>query len=645
MHRGLRLAVLALLVTSLTIPSSAQAPQDAGDRQEPEPSIQLEANLVNVPVRVGGPAANDRAEFRPEDFDVLEDGVPQRVTNVTRRDEPLRLTLALHVTGALREGLAEVRSAVDALVDALGPEDRLMLTSLDSREDVLVGATGDKAALRKATSKIKAGGKARLYDALPQLFYRVDKEAPGRAVVIVVTDGVDASSPMASYESTISTLSWGNTLVYPVGYDPPLRTDPKIESDVRKRFDLAEADSFLNDLASVSGTVPRRIARAAELREQLLSIASELRRQYVLAYAPDNLPKPGERRAIKVSSRVPGLSVFSRRSYVSGQGDGAIDVADMVPATHMRIAETKARWRDIPDAYHSGKDTAFGALVGGPRLTPFLSGEIGLRLTQMVLRDKWGRPVICAIVNVRPEELTFATEGDGRESAELDVTVVAVECDTMNAGGGAARTISLRGTGEAMRTLKRDGESFNAVIPIGRLWMHWVKVVVRDVRSGRTGYASQFTLLQPPTTPFFVSGILVSGGQHLSAASIGRELGIFDVTGVQSTSAARRFRRGETLSFSLLAYNAEPFGPKDRKQVNAQAQLERRDRPSVAGPVVALDARPMGESKTYLVEGSFTLGADLSPGWYVLRIAFTDEQGNKKLTPRAYAWADIEVVE
>jgi hypothetical protein len=65
----------------------------------------------------------------------------------------------------------------------------------------------------------------------------------------------------------------------------------------------------------------------------------------------------------------------------------------------------------------------------------------------------------------------------------------------------------------------------------------------------------------------------------------------------------------------------------------------------VVGPVTELEALPAGEGGAYMATGGLALGAALEPGWYVLRIAVSDDRGSGTLTPKAYAWADIEVVE
>ena len=173
----------------------------------------------------------------------------------------------------------------------------------------------------------------------------------GRKALVLFTDGVDATSNDATYESTVRIAEELDALIYPIlydTYDPQSDTggssapvsSSRLPSILRKipfplpiptqgsggssgggtgssRADYDRGERYLHDLAKLTGG---RVYEARKdlsyLRAAFNDIAEELRRQYSLGYYPKQKTQTGERRRIKVSVKRSDVAVRARASYI-----------------------------------------------------------------------------------------------------------------------------------------------------------------------------------------------------------------------------------------------------------------------------------------------------------------------------------------
>jgi len=178
------------------------------------------------------------------------------------------------------------------------------------------------------------------------------KGISGRKAVVLFTDGVDATSNHATYESTVKTAEELDALIYPIRYDtydPSIDTggqtappsNSRVLSILRKiplplpiptigngggsngggpgssRADYDRGERYLHELADLTGG---RVYEASKdlsyLQDAFSKIADELGRQYSIGYYPKRKGEPGERRQIKVRISRPDVAVRSRDKYI-----------------------------------------------------------------------------------------------------------------------------------------------------------------------------------------------------------------------------------------------------------------------------------------------------------------------------------------
>jgi Mg-chelatase subunit ChlD/pSer/pThr/pTyr-binding forkhead associated (FHA) protein len=138
-------------------------------------------------------------------FSLVEDGliVPVReVTTLERSDSGVSLILALDVSRSMvaNNGLGGAREAALAILDRLGPNDRVALLAFSDQIDLgletlnparEISFTDDKDAVRSAIQALEAGGGTPLFDAAIKGIRMSRVEPRGSRAMILLTDGRD----------------------------------------------------------------------------------------------------------------------------------------------------------------------------------------------------------------------------------------------------------------------------------------------------------------------------------------------------------------------------------------------------------------------------------------------------------------------
>jgi VWFA-related protein len=159
-----------------------------------EPSFPAIARTVRVPVCVLDPKGEPVLGLRGDDFRVLEDGRRQKVTLFSGDRRPLRIALALDVSGSMDNKIRQVEEALRHFVSLLEPADEIMVITFNDEVRVVQGFTSDRERLAKVLDGTEPFGGTALYDAAFVAIRRVAKEPAESKAVVLVSDGVDTAS-------------------------------------------------------------------------------------------------------------------------------------------------------------------------------------------------------------------------------------------------------------------------------------------------------------------------------------------------------------------------------------------------------------------------------------------------------------------
>src|SRR6185295_11952743 len=131
-----------------------------------------------------------------DDFRILEDGVAMDLADFglegERRDRPLSVAVLLDLSESMTGQVKRVREAAQALLAGLRPADEIMVARFNDQMTVLQKFTSDLGDPSKTLGRIgSARGGTALFRSIEETLKDL-RERPGRKVILVVSDGLDA---------------------------------------------------------------------------------------------------------------------------------------------------------------------------------------------------------------------------------------------------------------------------------------------------------------------------------------------------------------------------------------------------------------------------------------------------------------------
>jgi len=276
------------------------------------PIFTSNVRLVNLSVPVYDGVGRPAPGLKPEDFEVLEDGVPQKVALAASEELPFNLVLLLDWSGSTASERPAMREAVKGFVGMARPQDRVALYGLENSLFAVASplTTDHDQVLQSVYTMSPIGGRTPLYGAIVLSYAQESLHlTQDRSALVVLSDGWDsgalagtgASPPFEKLRSAVAEM---NVLLYPIflpagyaGFAPPR---------FRER---------MQQLADASGgrLFPAKSIR--DLAPVYAQVAEELRSVYSIGYYPQNQNFNGKYRRIEVRVKRPGLTLRTRPGY------------------------------------------------------------------------------------------------------------------------------------------------------------------------------------------------------------------------------------------------------------------------------------------------------------------------------------------
>jgi len=333
--------------------------------------VRVETQLVSVPAVVTDRNAHPLSGLRLENFTLLEDGKPQRITNFATTETPFEIALLLDTSGSTREELGLIRDAANAFISALRPGDRVAIVAFNntSRNGSLMATVeiasplaDDRQALRRAIAGLGTSNGTPFYDALGRIADQVFRDPPrpemrGRRAIVALTDGVDSTSN-SGYDDARAKLSRSGVACYFIQVSTEDYVEDRLLKDCQddgrltlsakqlerfrqlfvpqaqkeeyqdfcrlgqfERMDISRqlynlARNEMNEMARASGGRNFAAASLNEARAAFAQVGNEIGTQYSLGYYPANKARDGRFRQIKVELRgVKDATVRARDGY------------------------------------------------------------------------------------------------------------------------------------------------------------------------------------------------------------------------------------------------------------------------------------------------------------------------------------------
>jgi Ca-activated chloride channel homolog len=300
----------AYLFLTLSFPSSASSPAPAyrAQRSPGDSVITSNVNLVVLPVIVRDLHGRFVSGLNKSNFQVYQDRTLQMITLFRSEDMPVTVGLVVDHSGSMAAKQLEVLEGAQAFVQDSNPQDREFVVNFNSNVSFGlpegVAFTSDVNMLRMALSSTAASGKTALYDALLAAMHHFEHDQGYKKVVLLISDGGDNASA-STFTQVLRMAQSTNVMIYALGLFDEQSTDqnPKI---------LKKLTEETGGLAYFPMSYPEIISDCRE-------IATDIRHQYTLGYAPPNNKTAGYHK-IRVSVNAPGrgkLIIRTRTGYLS----------------------------------------------------------------------------------------------------------------------------------------------------------------------------------------------------------------------------------------------------------------------------------------------------------------------------------------
>jgi Ca-activated chloride channel family protein len=284
--------------------------------------FRVDVKLVDVSVSVRDSEGRLVTGLGQDDFDVFEDGAPQKIAFFARsQDVPLNLGLIVDFSGSqdpflkahhkdLETFLGSVLSPVDrAYLLCFGNYLRVVSEFTSSPNELLAGLQAYEKGRRSfpelGPAEDREAGTA-FYDAIyyssTEMLAKVEH---GRRALIVFSDGEDNSSAHNMMEA-LETAQSNDVVLYGVRY-----TDVKNgRLNSRNKYGTSVMARMAQDTGGADFD-----ARKTDMASEFKSIGEQLRSSYELAYHSSNPANDGLFRKISVTVKRPGVTVRAKTGY------------------------------------------------------------------------------------------------------------------------------------------------------------------------------------------------------------------------------------------------------------------------------------------------------------------------------------------
>jgi VWFA-related protein len=652
--KPLRLAG-ALLFSALAV--SAQT-ADPGGNAAPDPVIRVNVDLRQVDLIVTDAKGNHVSDLQSADFQLLEDGKPQPITNfswveVTPPPSGARLA-ALKEKPSLLERYSGVprfqkTSGNDILASPVAnlrkEEIRRMISIVAG--DTSVGAMsrirkfideqvgpGDMASIRsvqRTVTPIGDGGTVQVRDAMGifQQFTNDKRQldaATERLPRVCTMQHVcftDVPEAFLGAIRSLQDLPGRKALLFVGRYKGPVDNIITLANRAGVVIYVLDTVGVVIEGATVADMVApdserllaektggRRILSTVgfDFTTGLNEVIEDLSGYYLLGYRPstgDSALKTPVRHKIEVKVLRAGLTVRVR--------DGLMGVPDPVaaPAPEPQGREeilTKALFSAFTqDGIRIHLDPLFSASKPNPK--------------------KKRSPLVRAVLEIDGRDVTFSDAAGGKKTTVLDVALAVFDEEGTQAGA-ANQAFTLLTSKEHAANLAKGSLQYKLDVSLSKPGPYQVRAAVRDATSGEIGSAYAFLDI-----PDF-------NQSRISLSSL--------VLSLSQEAPASRPQWNEFVPGATVQYMCEVFGlktpgkPPVPPNVETEVKLYRGGAPVANIPPSSGKIENLGDQS--FLTGSIRIPNDLAAGNYTMQVLAYDRLESSKKKQTAGQWIDVTVV-
>jgi VWFA-related protein len=476
------------------------------------------------------------------------------------------------------------------------------LSDLPGRKSVLLISDGFRLMDREPLSRTSRNDRT-----LQRLQQLIDETSRASVVIHTINaSGLQARSSLRAEDSLVDASSSSGA-----------RTSDQVEQALRDRSnDALDLQSGLDFLADETGGTS--IHNSNDIAAGIKKIIDD-KGYYLIGYRPDQTtfdPRTGRSTFHHLSLKVLRDGKFNVR--MRNGFYGAVSDDSSKPAAA------------------SARDQILHALI-----SPFGSAGVPVRLTSLFANDAKVGSFMRSFLHVDAGALTFSDEPDDWHQAQFDVVAV-----TFGEDGKIVDEVSrvdrLRVRGEAYQRVLKAGFVYMVTVPIKKPGAYQLRVALRDQASERVGSSTQFVEVPDmKKRRLELSGILLNASQPGTQVPITSDQPQTDIDPANS-AAVRQFRQGQSMRYSFVIYNPHVDPATGQPQLQTQVRVFRDGQPVFTGRVQRFALNNPPDITRLSAASAIQLGADMTPGDYVLQLIVTDLLAGDKYATTS-RWVDFRI--
>lgn len=275
---------------------------------------------VRLPITVLDKKGQFVSGLTVNDFLVLEDKKPQQIETFSDESQsfPVYLGVLMDTSPSTAGKLKFEQDSAKNFIYTVTRlrKDKVAFATFDHEITLRQDFTDKLDLLDRAVDSVKKPGtQTALYDAIWQFCDEKMRSAPGRRVLVIITDGDDTYS-RATINDAIDIAQRTETTIFAISTKAGFSgTVPGVEAgQVSDR-----GDRDLEKLTAETGGTAFFTGDILALERSFTKISKELRSQYIVTYKPTNGRYDGSYRRVevKLASGRDGMKIRTRRGYTA----------------------------------------------------------------------------------------------------------------------------------------------------------------------------------------------------------------------------------------------------------------------------------------------------------------------------------------
>jgi VWFA-related protein len=287
-------------------PTPPQTPAPGQQPPRSDVSISVDVPVVTLDVVAATQHGDLIPNLKKENFRVLDEGVPQAITNFAPTEAPITIVVLMEFSGRAYGYFAYIAKYwSDALFPNLQQKDWVALETFDMKTRIEVDFTQDKDEVRNAIYHLYFPGfsESNVFDALIETTERL-KDVKGKKSILLMATGVDTFSKH-TLDQTMKALRGSDVPIFCVGVAKPVLNMVEARGDMRAHMDYLQAENQLRTFSDETGGYAWFPQFEGEIPDIFRSVAAFLRHQYSISFTPSSGAKDGKFHKVKVELVAP----------------------------------------------------------------------------------------------------------------------------------------------------------------------------------------------------------------------------------------------------------------------------------------------------------------------------------------------------